>query len=134
MLHVVELLDTLIQSGKLAAERTIEGAITYHDACYLGRYNGIYDAPRRIIEAAGCRLVEMPRHGAQALCCSAGGGRIWMEEGQVTKRLLVRGKSKAILRIEALSAPREIVVNDGSVPESNMRNNVYRIVEPAKRN
>jgi hypothetical protein len=57
-----------------------------------------------------------------------------MEEGQVTKRLLVRGKSKAILRIEALSAPREIVVNDGSVPESDMSNNVHKIDAPAKKN
>jgi hypothetical protein len=57
-----------------------------------------------------------------------------MEDGQVTKRLLVRGKSKAIVRIEANSAPREIVVNDGSVPESDMSNNVYRIEAPAKKN
>lgn len=57
-----------------------------------------------------------------------------MEEGQVTKRLLVGGKSKAIIRIEAISAPREIVVNDGSVPESDMSNNVYKIEAPAKRN
>ena len=57
-----------------------------------------------------------------------------MEQGQVTQRLLVRGKSKATTRIEAISIPQEIVLNDGSVPESNMRNNVYRIEEPAKRN
>ena len=57
-----------------------------------------------------------------------------MEQGQVTQRLLVRGKSKATIRIEAISTPQEIVLNDGSVPESNMRNNVYRIEEPAKRN
>jgi hypothetical protein len=57
-----------------------------------------------------------------------------MEEGQVTKRLLVRGKSKAIIRIEAISTPREIVVNDGSVPESDMSNNVYKMEAPAKKN
>jgi hypothetical protein len=57
-----------------------------------------------------------------------------MEEGQVTKRLLVRGKSKSIIRIEALSTPREIVVNDGSVPESDMSNNVYKIEVPVKKN
>ncbi len=57
-----------------------------------------------------------------------------MEEGQVTKRLLVRGQSKAILRMEAISTPREIVVNDGSVPESDMSNNVQKIDAPAKRN
>jgi aminopeptidase N len=57
-----------------------------------------------------------------------------MEQGQVTQRLLVRGKSKATIRIEAISTPQEIVLNDGSVPESNTRNNVYKIEEPAKRN
>jgi hypothetical protein len=57
-----------------------------------------------------------------------------MEQGQVTQRLLVRAKSKATIRIEAISTPQEIVLNDGSVPESNTRNNVYRIEEPAKRN
>jgi hypothetical protein len=57
-----------------------------------------------------------------------------MEEGQVTKRILVRGKSKAIIRIEAISTPREIVVNDGSVPESDMSNNVYKMEAPAKNN
>jgi hypothetical protein len=57
-----------------------------------------------------------------------------MDEGQVTKRLLVRGKSQAIIRIEASSAPREIVVNDGSVPESDLSNRVYKIEAPAKRN
>ena len=57
-----------------------------------------------------------------------------MEQGQVTQRLLVRGKSKATTRIEAISIPQEIVLNDGSVPESNTRNNVYRIEAPAKRN
>jgi hypothetical protein len=57
-----------------------------------------------------------------------------MEQGQVTQRLLVRGRSKATTRIEAISIPQEIVLNDGSVPESDTRNNVYRIEEPAKRN
>jgi hypothetical protein len=57
-----------------------------------------------------------------------------MEQGQVTKRLLVRGRSKGTTRIEAISIPQEIVLNDGSVPESDTRNNVYRIEEPAKRN
>jgi hypothetical protein len=57
-----------------------------------------------------------------------------MKQWQFKKRLLVRGRSKATTRIEAISIPQEIVLNDGSVPESDTRNNVYRIEEPAKRN
>lgn len=86
VLHYTELLDQLITSGKLKFSNKLTYTVTYHDPCYLGRYNGIYAAPRRVIQATGCRLVEMPRHGDRALCCGAGGGRIWMDEGAVKER------------------------------------------------
>jgi Fe-S oxidoreductase len=86
VLHITELLDTLITSGKLKFTHKLNYKVTYHDPCYLGRYNSVYDQPRRVIEATGCQLVEMPRHGDRAFCCGAGGGRIWMEETEVKER------------------------------------------------
>lgn len=86
VLHYSELLDQLLASGRLRLSKKLEHKVTYHDPCYLGRYNGVYAAPRRVIAATGCQLLEMPRHRDNALCCGAGGGRIWMDEGQVKER------------------------------------------------
>jgi Fe-S oxidoreductase len=86
VLHYTELLDQLITSGRLKLSKKLGYKVTYHDPCYLGRYNGIFAAPRRIIRATGCELVEMPRHADRSFCCGAGGGRIWMAEGDVQER------------------------------------------------
>ena len=80
VLHHTELLLELVESGRLVPTRRLGYRVTYHDPCMLGRYNGVYDAPRRLLAAIGVVLLEMPRNRDNSLCCGAGGGRIWMRE------------------------------------------------------
>jgi len=80
VLHHSQFLLELFESGALTPRRAIGRRVTYHDPCTLGRYNGVYDEPRRIIALTGCELVEMQRIRDDSFCCGAGGGRIWMSE------------------------------------------------------
>ena len=80
VLHYTELLDQLLAQGRLPLKKRLAGRVTYHDPCYLGRYNGVYDPPRRLLAGLGLELVEMPRNRNRSYCCGAGGGRIWMED------------------------------------------------------
>jgi Fe-S oxidoreductase len=80
VLHYTELLDQLLAQGRLPLKKRLSGRVTYHDPCYLGRYNGVYDPPRRLLSGLGLELVEMPRNRNRSYCCGAGGGRIWMED------------------------------------------------------
>src|SRR5579875_215965 len=85
VLHYSEVLADLLES-KLLPVRPLEVRLTYHDPCYLGRYNRVTEAPRRVISALGCELVEMPRNRDNTFCCGAGGGRIWMDDSFLTER------------------------------------------------
>jgi Fe-S oxidoreductase/nitrate reductase gamma subunit len=87
ILHYSELFEQCLQSGKLQVKNRLAGRVVFHDPCYLGRINGIYAPPRRVIDALGLQRVEMPRCLADSYCCGAGGGKIWMEEEEgITER------------------------------------------------
>jgi Fe-S oxidoreductase len=79
--HHTQLLADLVEAGRLKPKHDITDQVTYHDSCYLGRHNGEYKAPRKLIEALpGVKFVEMPRSGKQSFCCGAGGGHMFIDE------------------------------------------------------
>jgi Fe-S oxidoreductase/nitrate reductase gamma subunit len=84
--HYSGLLTKLIAEGKLHFPNKIGHRVTYHDPCYLARYNREIDAPRHVMRAIGLELLDMPRCGTNTFCCGAGGGRIWMDTSNETNR------------------------------------------------
>lgn len=121
VVHYTQLLDALLRQGRLRPARSLTGTVvTYHDPCYLGRYNGIYEAPRRVLRAIGARLLEMPRSRRNSFCCGAGGGRLWMTdtaggierpaENRIKEALAVPG-----VQCLVVACPKDLVMFEDAV-------------------
>jgi Fe-S oxidoreductase len=96
VLHHSQFLAKLIAEGKIKPTKTLDETVTFHDSCYLGRWNNIYEQPRDVIKSLpAARMVEMKNNHDQSMCCGAGGGRMWMEE-KIGKKVNVARTEQAL--------------------------------------
>jgi Fe-S oxidoreductase/nitrate reductase gamma subunit len=136
VMHATELVARLVDEGRIVLSEPIRETISYHDACYLGRYNGIYQPPRRILRAIpGLELAELPRTCERGLCCGAGGGRMWMEE-----KLGTRINQERMREIEArataavgLSCPYCMIMLGNAKEEIGASTAPFDVLELARR-
>lgn len=108
VMHHTELIAELLRQGRLKLGQHVEETVAYHDPCYLGRQNDIFDEPRQILGAIpGLHLVEMERHRERSFCCGAGGGHCWMTEplGEPINRRRVQQLLETKATIAALACP-----------------------------
>jgi Fe-S oxidoreductase len=94
--HYTQVLAELLDDDRLTFGGRVDLTVTYHDPCFLGKQNGVYDAPRAVLSAIpGVRLVEMDRNRERSLCCEGGGGRMWSEGTNLQERLAAERVTEA---------------------------------------
>jgi Fe-S oxidoreductase len=96
LVHHTQFINELIAAGRIQLKRDGQGMVTYHDPCYLGRQNGIVDAPRAVLKRVNDGFIEMPRHGEKSFCCGAGGAQMWKEEEHGTGKVNASRMKEAI--------------------------------------
>jgi Fe-S oxidoreductase len=120
--HHTALLVELITAGRLELAEPLPYRVTYHDPCHLGRFNGEYDNPRRILELLGCTLIEMPRNREQSFCCGAGGGRIWIPDAPGAERpsenRIVEAVSLGELDYFVVACPKDVTMYEDAIKTS----------------
>jgi Fe-S oxidoreductase len=136
VVHGTQLVEDLIAQGRVQMSGEISETITFHDPCYLGRYNGIYDAPRRILDAIpGLQLTELERSREKGLCCGAGGGRMWMDEKLGSRINQTRMKEIAQAGTDAVgvSCPFCMIMIGNAKDELGVRTQPFDVLELARR-
>ena len=95
--HHTQYIKKLVEEGRLVIKKSLTGKqVTYHDPCYLGRGNGVYESPRDIIRKLGVNLIEMKQHKNRALCCGAGGAQMFKDAEAGTKEIYVERTEEAL--------------------------------------
>ncbi len=130
VVHATQFVEQLIREGKVAFKTNGSRAITYHDSCYLGRYNDVFEAPRNILQLVpGVTLREMERSRSFGMCCGAGGGRMWMEE-EPTKRVNLRRVDQALETnpdVVAVACPFCMTMVDDGLKAKNVEEKVQAL-------
>jgi Fe-S oxidoreductase len=125
--HTTTIINNLINEGKLRLSETHRAHVTYHDSCYLGRYNNIYASPREIIEKLpGVEFTEIEEKKEQSFCCGAGGGRMWMEEklGTRINKKRIEQAMKANPTVIASNCPYCLTMLTDGVKDANLEEKV----------
>ena len=136
VIHHSQILNRLVEDGKLTPTNPMTAKLTYHDPCYLGRHNNVYDAPRTVLDSVpGIERVEMPRHGSRGFCCGAGGARMWIEE-RIGKRISTERTDEALATgsdIVATACPYCLIMLGDSVNERPQGNRAQtRVIDIAQ--
>jgi len=123
--HYTEILRKLI-SALPHEKQSSQTSVTFHDPCYLGRYNGIYEAPREVIRKAGGNISEMDHHRGNSLCCGGGGGHIWMEEqmGQRISHLRINEVAQTKCHTVLTACPHCLTMLTDGVKEKDMTDKI----------
>jgi Fe-S oxidoreductase/nitrate reductase gamma subunit len=122
VIHHTGFLLELIDAGALDVAGRLAYRVTYHDPCHLGRMNGEYEAPRRILELLGCTLVEMPRNRDNSFCCGAGGGRIWIPDTPGQERPSENRIREAVglpeVELFVVACPKDVTMYEDAIKTS----------------
>jgi Fe-S oxidoreductase len=127
VIHHAQLLEDLVSTGRLRPGHGYEGAVTYHDPCYLGRHNRVFDQPRSVLDAIpGVQQIEMRRCRERSFCCGAGGARMWMEE-TIGKRINMERTDEALSTgadVVSTACPYCMIMLDDAVRANNKEDDV----------